>query len=833
MPRRAQRAAAAAALVLCAPLAAAQDSPQDAVRSSAKGAEPETYAQAGGLPQIIVTPPMAKRKSKTGPKRKRSAPPVSPEQPATAAVPDSVDAGFVKMSPVTGSELAIGKVPGTVSTVTAADMARWGAVTIEEALQVSVPGVIISDLQGNVFQTDIQYRGFSASPVDGVPQGLAVYQNGVRINEAFGDTLNWDFLPLVAIDNITVMTNNPVFGLNAIGGTVSLAMKDGFGFQGVETDTRFGSFGRRMGSLQAGSASGPVAAYLALEGIHDDGYRDQGSAEIRRMYADLGARGDGKEFHLNFTAADNFVGVASASPIQLLDQGWSRVFTTPQTTRNIMDMVSANGTVAVSDAVKLSGVAYYRYFDQQHVDGNISSAQDCGGLGVGTPDFLCLVNVDGTATPLVDRNGRAIPTPAGIVGEIDRTSIDAHSYGGSLQATDKSQLLGHGNQLIIGASIDHGEVRYDAASEIGTVGSNFVVSGTGAIIANSDLHPVAVATTNTYYGVFFSDTFDVTKHLSLTFGGRYNLAELTLRDANGLSPNLDNTAAYGRFNPMIGATYAVLPGITIYAGYSEANRAPVPAELACADPNNPCLIPAFLTSDPPLKQIVSHTSEVGLRGDVKLRSGDGHLNWSLAFFHTLNNNDIVNGYSTLIGRSFLENGGDTLRQGLEAKIRYRNAKWLIYANYSYVDATFQSFLTLSSPNNPLIPSPGDNFVTEVHPGDRLPGIPAHKFKAGIDYWITTQWSAGASLLAASNQVFFGDEANLNARLPGYAVLGTHTSYDLTKNVQIYGIFNNILDKHYATYGTYFDIKSVPGFSDPRTVVPAPPFSAFVGLKVHF
>jgi len=149
----------------------------------------------------------------------------------------------------------------------------------------------------------------------------------------------------------------------------------------------------------------------------------------------------------------------------------------------------------------------------------------------------------------------------------------------------------------------------------------------------------------------------VTKQLSLTVGGRYNLAELELGDANGLSPNLTSNASYARFNPMIGATYALVPGITVYAGYSEANRAPVPAEFACADPRNPCLIPAFLTSDPPLKQIVSHTSEVGVRGDATSRSGDDHLNWGLAFFHTLNNNDIVNGYSTLIGRSFLENGG--------------------------------------------------------------------------------------------------------------------------------------------------------------------------------
>jgi len=737
------------------------------------------------------------------------------------------------MSPVAGSELPIGKVPGTVSTVTAAEIARSGAITVGDALQQSVPGVILSDQQGNVFQTDIQYRGFSASPVDGLPQGVAVYQNGVRINEAFGDTVNWDFLPSVAIDSVTLMSNNPVFGLNAIGGAVSIAMKDGFGFQGVETDTRFGSYGRRMGSLQAGSQSGTVAAYIALEDIHDDGYRDQGSSLIRRVYGDLGARGDGKELHLNFTGADNFVGVAAATPIQLLDQGWSTVFTVPQTTRNSMDMVSANGTVAVSNAVKLSGVAYYRYFKQQHVDGNISSAQDCGGLGLGAPGFLCLVNVDDTTSPLMDQSGKAIPTPAGIVGELDRISIGANSYGGSLQATDKSQLLGHGNQLIIGASIDHGEVRYDASSEIGTVGSTFVVSGTGAIIANSNLHPVAVATTNTYYGVFFSDTFDVTKQLSLTAGGRYNLAELTLRDENGLSPSLNSNAAYARVNPMLGATYALVPGVTVFAGYSEANRAPVPAELACANPNSPCLIPAFHTSDPPLKQIVSHTSEVGLRGDVKLRSGDEHLEWGVSLFHTLTSDDIVNGYSTLIGRSFLENGGHTLRQGLEAKISYRNAKWLVYAGYNYVDATFQSSLTLNSPNNPLNPAPGSHFVTEVHPGDRLPGIPAHKFKAGVDYRIADVWRAGVSLLAASNQVFFGDEANLNARLPGYAIVGIHTSYDLTKNMQVYGIINNLLDKHYATYGTYFDITSVSGFSDPRTVVPAQPFAAYAGLKVRF
>src|SRR6516225_9345610 len=180
----------------------------------------------------------------------------------------------------------------------------------------------------------------------------------------------------------------------------------------------------------------------------------------------------------------------------------------------------------------------------------------------------------------------------------------------------------------------------------------------------------------------------------------------------------------------------------------------------------------------------------------------------------------------LIGRSFLRNGGDTLRQGIEAKFNYRNGKWLLYANYNYVDATFQSALTLNSPNNPLNPAPGSDFVTQVRAGDRLPGIPAHKFKAGIDYWLTPDWRVGADILAVSDQVFFGDEANQNARLPGYATVSMHTFYNITRNVQVYGIFNNVFDKHYATYGAYFDITSVPGFSDPRTIVPAQPFAAY-------
>jgi iron complex outermembrane receptor protein len=264
-----------------------------------------------------------------------------------------------------------------VTSLTSADIDREGSVIPQDFLNSRVPGVVVDDLQGNAFQTGVQYRGFEASPVNGLPQGLAVYQNGVRINEAFGDTVNWDFIPENAIADLAIMGSNPVFGLNAIGGALAITMKDGFGYQGAEVDTRFGSFGRKQVSAEAGMQSGAFAVYGAFEGINDDGFRDFSDAEVRRGYADLGLKTDNAEFHLNFTGADNYVGVTAAVPPELLAYGDKRTFTSPQTTYNDMQMYSLNGTVKATDTLTFSGVTYYRRFKQKHDDGNIAEFDEC------------------------------------------------------------------------------------------------------------------------------------------------------------------------------------------------------------------------------------------------------------------------------------------------------------------------------------------------------------------------------------------------------------------------------------------------------------------------
>ena len=298
---------------------------------------------------------------------------------------------------------------------------------------------------------------------------------------------------------------------------------------------------------------------------------------------------------------------------------------------------------------------------------------------------------------------------------------------------------------------------------------------------------------------------------------------------------------------MAGATYKFGNGLSVYGSYSEANRAPTAAELGCAEPANPCLIESFLTDDPPLKQVISNTWEAGLRGEHT--SWDRQkLTWSLGYFRTLNTDDILNVAATATGRGFFLNAGDTLRQGLEAAIGYQNERLSVYASYALVDATFRTDLELPAPNTPGAETctgtdPLDeincNFVSS---GDHLPGIPKHRLKAGIQYWLTPQWKVGADMVAASSQFFFGDEANNNAKLAGYTRVDLSTSYDVSENVQIYGLIKNAFDKRYGLFGTFFDTEAATeafeaaGYedpTDPRSVTPALPFAAYGGIKMKF
>jgi outer membrane receptor protein involved in Fe transport len=424
-----------------------------------------------------------------------------------------------------------------------------------------------------------------------------------------------------------------------------------------------------------------------------------------------------------------------------------------------------------------------------------------------------------------------------VLGEIDRTTTHSTTTGVSLQATNSDKIFGHNNNFVVGASFDSSVTRFSASAELGTIGPNFVVSGNGIFPGQSgdpvSIGPVALRTTNQYSGLYALDTFDVTNAFSITGGGRFNVANVRLEDQIGTS--LNGNSIYMRFNPVIGGTYKITSELTAYAGYSEGNRAPTPLELGCADPAHPCIVAAFLVSDPLLKQVVSRTMEAGLRGSRDLNVGT--LGWKLGVFRAENSDDILAIPSPVLqGFGYFQNVGSTRRQGIETEINLKSSTLQLYASYALVDARFLDALQVGS-NSPFADANGN---VQILPGNRIPAIPRNRIKAGVEYSVNGAFKVGGDALFVSSQYFVGDESNQAQRLPPYAVFNLHASYQINKTFQIYARADNIFDNRYATYGTFFNTSAVPNFAnggapftDPRSVSPARPRAFYAGLKATF
>ncbi len=279
---------------------------------------------------------------------------------------------------IEGGALPLAKVPFTVETVTARKLEQDRA-TLDPTFTLArtTPGVNLSDGQGNSFRQTLTYRGFDASPLQGAPQGLAVYQNGTRINEAFGDVVNWDLIPQVAINRIDIVTGNPIFGLNALGGAVNIEMKNGFTWQGKEVSVMGGSNGRILGTLQYGEVIGPWSFYFAGEGLRDAGWRYKSPSEIGRLYADIGHRSLDSEFHVIASGARTFFGAAAATPVDFTHVDPRAIFTYPQTTTTEVGQIQVTGKVNISPTWDLSGNAYVRRFSQSYIDGNDGNFENC------------------------------------------------------------------------------------------------------------------------------------------------------------------------------------------------------------------------------------------------------------------------------------------------------------------------------------------------------------------------------------------------------------------------------------------------------------------------
>jgi iron complex outermembrane recepter protein len=777
----------------------------------------------------------------------------------TAAIADNSDPGeagsteklqtvVVTATAIPGTTIDIDKIPGNVQLLSAADLTREGSASLTSALNSNLSSVNINDDLDDPFQPDILYRGFEASPVLGTPQGLAVYQNGVRINEAFGDTVNWDFFPDIAINQVELVSSSPVYGLNALGGAISVTMKNGFTYQGADVELSGGSYGQRAVTAQFGGNSGAFGFYVAGRALDWDGWRWFSEDRMRDLYAVLSAHTDTATLDLSFTRADNMMNGQGPSPVQQLAVNRSLVFTGPQTNINTLDFVTLNGTLRLTDTWSLQSVLYYRQYAQTVSNGNTTDYEAC----TNTAGILC--QPDGV-TPLMNSAGQTLPDISDggtvFIGENDFESINSWGRGGTLQVTDNESILGHDNQFTLGAAVDYAATSFYTGAQIGVINSQLLVLPSNLIvdtpenspgaIANGDPVPVSVDSINKNLGGYLTDTFSVTPDLAVTASGRYNIAHVDLADQLGTSLNGNNRFVH--FNPAIGATYKILPTMTLYGGLSQNTRTPTASEIECSNPLTPCLLPTNLAGDPPnLHQVVAHTAELGLRGKIPAVAGAGtEVSWNLSAFRTLLEDDIF-GIATSVSQGFFQNIGDTRRQGVEAGLNYRADSWSAYANYSFVQATFRSPLVVPSPSNPYQNALGD---IQVEPGDHLPGIPDHRLKLGADYRIIPAWTVGATLNLVSSFYYVGDESNQLAPIPGYTTVNLHTTYKPLPHVEVFASINNLFNRKYATWGILSDPTGIgaPGIPpngvtngpgvDNRFLSPAAPFEAFAGMRITF
>ena len=393
--------------------------------------------------------------------------------------------------------------------------------------------------------------------------------------------------------------------------------------------------------------------------------------------------------------------------------------------------------------------------------------------------------------------------------------------------------------MTVGASLDYGWTHYTGMSQLATIsftGDAYPLTPSPYIIDEPDsfLNPIDVRANNTYLGVYALDTFNATDRLTLTGGARFNFAAINLEGTNDAL--LSGYSDYFHLNPTAGFTYKITPDINFYGGYAMTNRTPTPLELGCASPTDPCIIDNFLSSDPPLKQIVGQTFELGFRGtnafsQFGLGPEWGKLKWSAGLFRTTLTNDILPLVSTFNGFGYYTNVGTTLRQGAEVGAEWTGGRWKAYANYTYIDAIYLTTFEEPSANNPLADENGNIPITN---GTQIAGIPKNTVKAGVDYAVTDQWHVGADMTAASGQVIFGNENNAVPQVPGYAVFGVHTSYQWNKQVQIYGYAQNIFDQRYYTSGGLVqtgEFMTGPSITNPQSFGPAKPFAIYGGLRI--
>jgi outer membrane receptor protein involved in Fe transport len=738
-------------------------------------------------------------------------------------------------TPLHGSRLPRDHVPANVQTVTADAIAARHSLDLADYMLDSLGSVSGNQVQQNPLQPDLQYRGFLASPLLGAPQGMSVYIDGVRLNEPFGDTLSWDLIPTEAVRSANLMPgSNPLYGLNTLGGALSLETKTGFSDPGAEVHLLGGSFGRRLLDFGLGGHGERWGVFAAGRYFGEEGWRPFSPSRTASAFVAGTYQNGATTAELSLGAADTRLTGNGPAPRQLLAQNRRAIFTYPDITDDRMFMAVARGERPLAATVKLSGVAYFRATRIATLNGDQAdwlACQDPAAAG-----FVCTADEAGAEMPVVDGAGNPVPydaaNPYDAAENTTRTRQESH--GVAAQVAVGAPVGGRENHLFVGAAANEGRASFTSQSALArlTQPDHGTVSA-GIVDAESR---VAVDSVSRDLGLYGTDTLSLRRDLFLTAAARFNVSTQSLEDR--LGGDLGGDHSYHRLNPALGISYQPLPVVGGYAGYSESMRVPTPLELTCASETDPCRLPNGFISDPPLAPVVARTFEVGVRG--RLKRPRTTLDYVVAAFRTTNADDILFISSgTVANRGYFTNVGDTRRQGVEASLIGRrrfaggggNARLEWALHYTYLDARFLTGFTELSASHP----DAVGGTIDVPAGARIPSVPAHLAKAAVTGFAGAGVSAGVDVIGQSSQFYRGDEANLLAPLAGFVIVNLRAAYQIARPVSVFAIVSNLFDANYGTFGVLGDATPVlgAGYGDPRFVGPGAPRAAWLGVDVNY
>lgn len=770
----------------------------------------------------------------------------------------TVEEILVTATPVESVGVSADKMVAPVQQLDSDDLERTQAQNIAEHLRYQLGSVSINEAVNNSYQPDVQYRGFTASPLLGLPQGVSVYMNGVRVNEPFGDTVNWDLIPTDAVSSMQLHSgSNPLFGQNTLGGSLSMATKDGFDFDGNEIEIGMGQFGYRQAQFQSGGSQmrkngDEVAYYIVANGEEEDGWRDHSGSEIRQVMAVLSWRNQDSELDFTALMADNKMIGNGAVPAGLMDlEGREAVYTQPDQTENRLNFFAIDGEHWFSDTLQLAGNLYVRSNTTDTLNGDDSDYEECELNGeetlceeeegaeeeegmeeeeeAGEPVEFVGYDDDDTLEGIAAQLGLDID-PDDVDGTLNTSRTQQDSMGLALQLSSSEPLNDMDNLLTVGVSYDVSNIEFRSRTQFAllrneTASDDRGVEGIGLYDSESE---VQLETRTRNFGLFVSDTLSVTEDLSVTVGARYNRTRIIMDDQlEEGEGSLNGDHTFVRVNPMVGAAYD-LGDMNVYASYSEASRAPSPAELSCADEDDPCKLPNGFVADPPLEQVVTKSFEAGIRSN-----SNQQLRWTAGVFRSTNHDDIIfQQAGGLPSEGYFSNVGKTRRQGVELGLVSEFDSVRFGASYTWMKATFETPYVSFSPNNPL----GGN--RQVEAGDSIPGLPDHNLKLAADWQVMDQVSIGSDLQYRSSQYFRGDEANENEQLPGYAIVNMRAAWTPSDRFELYGRVLNVFDKEYETFGVYGEADEVlagvyTDFEDDSFVGPGAPRTFKAGLKISF